>query len=63
MDWRDFFPYFKWIPNRSFKRRVMEVERKRNAIMKDVIRDQKKLLPLERKTYLNILLIEAKNLT
>eukprot|EP01018_Ginkgo_biloba_P031008 Gb_34756 [translate_table: standard] len=50
VDWRDFFPYLRWIPNRSFECRVMDVERKRTTIMKA-------------NYYPDILLTEAKYLT
>eukprot|EP01018_Ginkgo_biloba_P001172 Gb_31184 [translate_table: standard] len=65
VDWRDFFPNLRWIPNRSFERRIMDVERKRTAIMKAVIRDQKQLIASGKKTncFLDILLTEAKYLT
>jgi hypothetical protein len=29
VDWRDFFPYLGWIPNRSFKTRVLTTEARR----------------------------------
>lgn len=44
VDWRDFFPYLKWIPNRSFERKIQNLSFCRKAITKALIRDHKKLI-------------------
>ncbi|XP_024515712.1 ent-kaurene oxidase 2 [Selaginella moellendorffii] len=35
IDWRDFFPSLKWIPNRKFEDGIYRVERKRSAQQRD----------------------------
>jgi len=42
VDWRDFFPYLSWIPNRSFEERVLTTEARRTAVMQALINQQKK---------------------
>lgn len=44
VDWRDFFPYLKWIPNKSFEKKIRRVDRQRKIIMKALINEQKKRL-------------------
>ena len=44
VDWRDFFPLFKWLPNQSVEGYVREVDFKRNAIINALIREQRKRL-------------------
>lgn len=41
VDWRDFFPYLGWIPNRSFETRVLTTEARRTALMQALINQQK----------------------
>lgn len=43
VDWRDLFPYLKWMPNNKFERRLMEIEATRTAVIKAMIREQKQL--------------------
>lgn len=42
VDWRDFFPYMKWIPNKSFEKRLEQMDTRREAVMKALIKEQKK---------------------
>ncbi|XP_057830360.2 ent-kaurene oxidase 2 isoform X2 [Cryptomeria japonica] len=67
VDWRDLFPYLKWMPNNKFERRLMEIEATRTAVIKAMIREQKQLnndIPGEKAhCYLNILLREERNLS
>lgn len=42
VDWRDFFPYLKWIPNKTFERRIQQMHFQRQAVMKALIQQQKK---------------------
>jgi ent-kaurene oxidase len=42
VDWRDFFPYLRWIPNTSFETRVLRTESRRTAVMRALIHQQKK---------------------
>ena len=41
VDWRDFFPYLSWIPNRSFETRVLTTEARRTTVMQALINQQK----------------------
>lgn len=66
VDWRDFFPALKWIPNRRVEDQVRGVDFKRNAIMKTLIRAQRKRLANLQgppRFYADILLTDAKHLT
>ncbi|TVU07937.1 hypothetical protein EJB05_41315, partial [Eragrostis curvula] len=60
VDWRDFFPYLRWIPNRNFETRVLTVEAKRTAVMRALINEQKKRIERgeARISYLDFLLAE-----
>jgi ent-kaurene oxidase len=40
VDWRDFFPYLGWIPNRSFETRVHSTEYRRTAVMRALVHQQ-----------------------
>jgi ent-kaurene oxidase len=42
VDWRDFFPYFSWVPNKSFEERVFTAESRRTAMVLALVRQQKK---------------------
>jgi len=42
VDWRDFFPYLKWVPNKSFEHRIQHKHLRREAVMKALIADQRK---------------------
>jgi ent-kaurene oxidase len=44
VDWRDFFPYLKWIPNKSMEKKIHKVDRSRKYVMKALINEQKKRL-------------------
>ena len=41
VDWRDFFPYLSWIPNRSFEERVLTTEARRTTVMQALTNQQK----------------------
>uniref|UniRef100_A0A0E0E310 Ent-kaurene oxidase n=1 Tax=Oryza meridionalis TaxID=40149 RepID=A0A0E0E310_9ORYZ len=41
VDWRDFFPYLSWVPNKSFETRVFTTETRRTAVMRALIKQQK----------------------
>lgn len=41
VDWRDFFPYLSWIPNRTFETRVLTTEARRTTVMQALIKQQK----------------------
>lgn len=65
VDWRDFFPYLKWIPNRQFEKRIERTHIRREAVMKALIMEQKKRFDSgqELNCYLDHLLSEAKSFT
>jgi ent-kaurene oxidase len=42
VDWRDFFPYLKWIPNKSLEMRIERIVFRRQAVMNSLIKEQKK---------------------
>ncbi len=44
VDWRDFFPTFKWVPNKSVEDKIKAVERRRTLIMKGLIKEQRRRL-------------------
>ncbi|KAK3039357.1 hypothetical protein RJ639_027606 [Escallonia herrerae] len=48
VDWRDFFPYLKWIPNKSFERKIQQMCIQREALMKALIQEQKKRIDSEK---------------
>lgn len=41
IDWRDFFPYLSWIPNKSFDTTVATTESRRTTVMRALIDQQK----------------------
>ncbi|KAL5705035.1 hypothetical protein ACHQM5_023386 [Ranunculus cassubicifolius] len=42
VDWRDFFPYLRWVPNRTLETKIGQMNIRRNAVMKALIAEQKK---------------------
>lgn len=42
VDWRDFFPYLKWIPNKSMEDKIRGIDFRRKAVMRALIKEQKK---------------------
>eukprot|EP01018_Ginkgo_biloba_P010638 Gb_05156 [translate_table: standard] len=44
VDWRDFFPYMKWVPFKRFEENLSRVDRRRDAVVKALIQEQKQLL-------------------
>jgi ent-kaurene oxidase len=44
VDWRDFFPYLKWVPNKSMEKKIHKVDLSRKYVMKALINEQKKRL-------------------
>lgn len=65
VDWRDFFPYLRWVPYQHVEENMKRMDRRRNAVLRALIEDQKKLLAFgkEPNCYLDILLKEAPQLT
>lgn len=46
VDWRDFFPYLKWIPNKSLEKKIQQMDLNRQAVMNALIKEQKKRIDL-----------------
>lgn len=42
VDWRDFFPYLRWVPNRSMEMKIQRMVTGRRAVMRALIMEQKK---------------------
>lgn len=42
VDWRDFFPYLRWIPNKTMEMKIQRMDFRRGALMKALIAGQKK---------------------
>ena len=42
VDWRDFFPYLKWVPNRKFENTIQQMYNRREAVMKTLIQEHRK---------------------
>ncbi|KAG6403159.1 hypothetical protein SASPL_135376 [Salvia splendens] len=61
VDWRDFFPYLKWIPNQHFEKKIQQMHFRREAVMKALIQQQKKRIASgeEINCYVDHLLSEA----
>lgn len=52
VDWRDFFPYLKWIPNNSFEMMIERMRLRRQAVMNALIKEQKKRIALGKVAFL-----------
>lgn len=37
VDWRDFFPYLKWVPNKSYEEKIRGIDFRRKAAMRALI--------------------------
>ncbi|KAK1395707.1 Ent-kaurene oxidase, chloroplastic [Heracleum sosnowskyi] len=42
VDWRDFFPYLKWIPNKRFENKIEQMNIHKAAIMKSLVQRARK---------------------
>lgn len=42
VDWRDFFPYLRWIPNQSLEMKIRRIVTRRMAVTRALIMEQKK---------------------
>ncbi|XP_020088879.1 ent-kaurene oxidase 2-like isoform X1 [Ananas comosus] len=60
VDWRDFFPYLRWVPNRSMEMKIQRMVTRRRAVMRALIMEQKKRIARgeDRSCYLDFLLSE-----
>uniref|UniRef100_A0ACD5UVD9 Uncharacterized protein n=1 Tax=Avena sativa TaxID=4498 RepID=A0ACD5UVD9_AVESA len=60
VDWRDFFPYLSWVPNKSFDARVATTESRRTAVTRALVNQRKERIACgeARVSYLDFLLAE-----
>lgn len=42
VDWRDFFPYLRWVPNRSMEIKIQRMVTRKRAVTRALIDEQKK---------------------
>ncbi|KAJ0789758.1 putative ent-kaurene monooxygenase [Helianthus annuus] len=65
VDWRDFFPYLKWVPNTKFENTIQQMYIRREAVMKALIKQHKERIASGEKlnSYIDYLLSEAQSLT
>ncbi|MCL7022532.1 hypothetical protein MKW94_022637 [Papaver nudicaule] len=65
VDWRDFFPYLRWVPYKSFEMHIGLMETRRLEVMKTLIEEQQKRISSGERMncYLDWLTSEGKNLS
>ncbi|KAL3840358.1 hypothetical protein ACJIZ3_024949 [Penstemon smallii] len=65
VDWRDFFPNLKWIPNKRFENKIHQMHSRRQAVMEALVESQRKRIASgeEINCYLDHLLSEANTLS
>uniref|UniRef100_A0A1D1Z3H9 Ent-kaurene oxidase, chloroplastic n=1 Tax=Anthurium amnicola TaxID=1678845 RepID=A0A1D1Z3H9_9ARAE len=65
VDWRDFFPYLRWIPNKSLEQKIMQMVTCKMAVTRALINERKKDIALGKEIdcYLDFLLSEDNKLT
>ncbi|MCL7047110.1 hypothetical protein MKW94_030461 [Papaver nudicaule] len=65
VDWRDFFPYLRWVPNKSAEVNIRRMEMRRREVMKTLIEEQKHRISLgeDINCYLDFLLSQETTLT
>ena len=42
VDWRDFFPYLKWIPNRRFETQIEQINNRKMAVINSLVQAARK---------------------
>ncbi|XP_078432053.1 GA requiring 3 [Wolffia australiana] len=66
VDWRDFFPYLKWVPNKSLENRINLIVERKMAVTRALIKEQRKNTASSEEgagCYLDFLLSRGKDLT
>lgn len=65
VDWRDFFPYLRWVPNKGVEMKIQRLCTRRQAVMDALISEAKSRIALgqELNCYVDYLLSEVKSLT
>ncbi|KAK6939539.1 Cytochrome P450 [Dillenia turbinata] len=66
VDWRDFFPYLRWVPNKRVEDKINTMDFRRDAVMRALINEQRKRFDTagedEKQCFLYYLLEHGKNL-
>ncbi|KAG0490628.1 hypothetical protein HPP92_007491 [Vanilla planifolia] len=65
VDWRDFFPMLRWVPNKSMEMKIQRIATRKRAVTKTLIEAQRKEIAHgeEINCYLNYLLSQEQTLT
>ncbi|XP_030513543.1 ent-kaurene oxidase, chloroplastic-like [Rhodamnia argentea] len=65
VDWRDFFPYLRWIPNKSWEKKIEELAFRRKVVARALVKEQKGRIASgeEADSYIDFLISEAKTLS
>ncbi|KAI3688924.1 hypothetical protein L2E82_46863 [Cichorium intybus] len=65
VDWREIFPYFRWVPNKSFEYKMHQMYTRRKVVMKALIQEHIKRIASGQNlnSYIDYLLLEAQTLT
>ncbi|KAL6005916.1 hypothetical protein ACLOJK_039961 [Asimina triloba] len=65
VDWRDFFPYLRWVPNKDWEVKIQRMVHRRREVMKTLIKERRKQIASgeDMDCYLAFLLSEGKTLT
>ncbi|BAT81578.1 Ent-kaurene oxidase [Vigna angularis] len=65
VDWRDFFPYLRWIPNSSVENKIQNLYFRREVVMKALMNEQKKRMDSGKvlNCFFDYLVSEAKELS
>ena len=65
VDWRDFFPYLRWVPNKGVEMKIQRLCTRRQAVMDVLISEAKSRIASgqELNCYVDHLLSEVKSLT
>ncbi|KAF8024273.1 hypothetical protein BT93_F1462 [Corymbia citriodora subsp. variegata] len=65
VDWRDFFPYLRWIPSKSWEKKMEQMAFRRKVVAKALVKEQKRRIASgkEANSYIDLLISEAKTLS
>ncbi|KAL3734791.1 hypothetical protein ACJRO7_024033 [Eucalyptus globulus] len=65
VDWRDFFPYLRWVPNISWEKKIEQLAFRRKVVARALVMEQKRRIASgeEQDSYTDFLISEAKTLS
>ncbi|XP_028553069.1 ent-kaurene oxidase 2-like [Dendrobium catenatum] len=64
VDWRDFFPYLRWVPNNSMETKIRQMATRKRAVTKALINEQRqRIARREEISYVDYLLSKETTLT